>query len=139
MRKYNIRTWGETTLLWCGYADEIAPFFAFTCINAAAELFIDSTFTNFVLSINALKTEKKISININQDQYLDSIISLPGKQLKNVKEFKYLEAVLNYLQPCTGKQNLINKFNLQMQNSPKCLTYYKTSKSTYVFVSSSFN
>ena len=70
-------------------------------------------------------------MTINQD--IDSIIFLRGEQLKNVKEFKYLGTILNYLQPNTGEAELNQP--IQLAISLKCLTCYKTYKSTYVFVS----
>ncbi|XP_066923477.1 uncharacterized protein [Clytia hemisphaerica] len=103
MRASGIRTWGEATLSWCGYADDIVLFLlSLEGISAATEL-LDLTFTAFGFTINVSKTE---TMTINQDQYLDSIISLREEQLKNVKEFKYLGAVLNHLQPNTGEAEL---------------------------------
>ncbi|XP_066935519.1 uncharacterized protein [Clytia hemisphaerica] len=109
MRASGIRTWGEATLSWCGYADDIVLFLlSLEGISAATEL-LDLTFTAFGLTINVSKTE---TMTINQEQHLDSIISLREEQLKNVKEFKYLGAVLNHLQPNTGEAELNQRIQL---------------------------
>ncbi|XP_066919328.1 uncharacterized protein [Clytia hemisphaerica] len=109
MRANGIRTWGETTLSWCGYADDIVLFLlSLEGISAATEL-LDLTFTAFGLTINVSKTE---TMTINQEQYHDSIICLREEQLKNVKEFKYLGAVLNHHQPNTGEAEVNQRIQL---------------------------
>lgn len=138
MREQNTRNWGETTLSWCGYADDIVLFLlSLEGINAATEL-LDSTFTTFGLTINVSKTE---TMTINQDQYFDSIISLRGKQLRNVKEFRYLGAALNYLQPTTGEAELnqrIQLANAKFAEMSNLLQNFQTNLRVRIFFLDSF-
>lgn len=112
MRNNDIKTWGESSLPWSGYADDIVLFLlSAEGAHKATEL-LDRIFTSFGLSINVSKTE---TMSINSDENVESFVTLRGEKLKNVEQFKYLGAVLHYKQPNTGETELNHR--IQMANA----------------------
>lgn len=114
MRTNVIRPWGNAILPWCGYADDLVLFLQSKNGIQAASNLLDRTFSKFGLSINRSKTETMVVNQSDPDSYDESIISLTGTALKNVKEFKYLGAYLNYLEPNTGDTEINHR--IQMAN-----------------------
>ena len=145
MRLQNTKYSGCSTLPWCGYADDLVLFLqSRESLLQAAEL-LDQMFKEFGLSINNSKTETMI---LNTDEYIESIISLRGKNLNNVSVFKYLGAFINSNQPNTGESeinhriqlaqvkfaemsNLLQNFQIQLKTRIMFLNCYVRSRLTY--------
>ena len=76
---------------------------------------MNEVFQNFGLKINVSKTETMILNHqeITPEEYPESIISLEGCALKNVKEFRYLGANLHHDDPSTGDAELNHRISME--------------------------
>ena len=83
---------GDLTLDWSGYADDLMIIFdndGSLCRRGVGIL--DATFKRYRLSINTSKTKTMILNQQNENRdYPNTISSLRGKQLENVRTYKYL-------------------------------------------------
>ena len=108
MRQNGNRCWGEDTLSWSGYADDLILFLLDSIGLQKAATLLNEVFAHFGLTINNIKTETMV-INhsiLDDALYSDSVITLQDVSLNNVKHFKYLGAVINYEEPNTGEAEL---------------------------------
>ena len=138
---------GKSLLEWCGYADDLVLF-----VNTQASLqrtieILDNLFSKFGLSINATKTETMI-INFAEEVYPESIVTLRGTPLKNVKEFRYLGACIRFDEPNTGDieinqriqmsqskfaemSNLLQNFSINLRTRVMFLNSFVRSRLSY--------
>ena len=95
MGQENLKSFGISTLSWCGYADDLILFLLeLSDLQKATDL-LESIFTRFGLNINVTKTESMI-INHSDQQYPQTIITLKNTALNNAENFKYLGASIRY-------------------------------------------
>ena len=117
MRQNNSKLFGEETLPWCGYADDLILFLLDCRGLQNATTLLDEVFHIFGLTVNELKTETMIlnPTQLESSVYPDSIVSLRNTALRNVSDFKYLGSVLCSEEPNTGDTELNNR--IQMANA----------------------
>ena len=101
MRFQGVRLWGDDTISWSGYADDLILFLLDNVSLQKAAVLLDQVFLRFGLTINKLKTETMI-LNCCDDPYPETVIQLGTTALKNVESFKYLGAMVNFDEPNTG-------------------------------------
>ena len=103
MRKSGEKLSGESSLPWCGYADDLILFLIDRSSLQLASTLLDQVFTDFGLQINETKTETMILNHCYLDtDYPDSIIYIRNVPLKNTIEFKYLGSCISPNEPNTG-------------------------------------
>ena len=104
----------HVVLPWCGYADDLILFLLDQVGLQKATCALDEVFQRFGLKINATKTETMILNykNLSSEEYPESIVTLNGTDLRNVKEFKYLGANVHHEEPNTGEVELNLRFQL---------------------------
>ena len=101
---------GDLWLLWLGFADDLA-----ILADSAEELqqaleILYSIFTRFGLQMSLVKTETMImSADIEEENYPESICTLDGQKLKNVKTFKYLGQKFQFNEPYTASVELLTR------------------------------
>ena len=98
---------GKLTLDWCGYADDLLLVFDdIESLRQGIEI-LDETFRRYRLSINSSKTKTMI-LNQQYDngEYPTTIGLLRGKELDNVKIYRYLGCEIKFDEPTTGTTEL---------------------------------
>ncbi len=116
-RESNQKTEGSCNLPWSGYADDLILFLLDQVGLQKATCMLDEVFRSFGLTINESKTESMI-LNykyLSSEEYPESIVTLNGSSLRNVKEFNYLGAYLHHEEPNTGEVELNHR--IQLANS----------------------
>ena len=92
---------------WIGYADDIALFFTTKSVLQRAMDELSKTFKRFGFSINISKTKTMI---LNQQhfgtEYPSTICKLDGKDLENVKVFRYLGSQIRFDESTTGNEEI---------------------------------
>ena len=98
---------GTHTTDWIGYADDIVLIFEDTKNMQRAINLLTTTFSSYHLELNISKTKSMILNHqyLNTD-YPTSIAIVNGKNIENVKVFKYLGCQLSYNEPSTGNSEL---------------------------------
>ena len=100
---------GDLTLDWSGYADDLMIFFDNEDSLCRGVGILDATFKRYRLSINTSKTKTMILNQQHEDRdypYPSTISSLRGKQLENVRTYRYLGCEIKYNEPTTGETEL---------------------------------
>ena len=98
---------GEFTLDWCGYADDLQLAFDDEESLQQGIVTLDETFRQYRLNINTSKTKTMIlSQQHDEREYPKSIATLRGKQLENVRTYRYLGCEIKYDEPTTGETEL---------------------------------
>ena len=116
MRNNNIKSWGSSSLPWCGYTDDLILFTLNVHSLQRAATLLDHVFTNFGLKINESKTETMILIHsYTKIQYPKSIITLRNVSLKNSYEFKYLGSLVSHSEPNTGDIEINHRIQLEQK------------------------
>ena len=90
--------YGDCTFDWFGYADDVVLAFADNESLANGLKLLNETFSRFLLTINCSKTKTMI-LNHHEENYPESITSLNGIIIVNVKVFLYLGSQIHYNQP----------------------------------------
>ena len=102
---------GSHSVDWVGYAGDIEMFFENVENIQKCITLIDQIFKKFNLNINVSKTKTMIfNFNCNYEnleQYPDTISSLNGKPIENVKSFKYLGDIIK----CESHQQVMLNLN----------------------------
>jgi hypothetical protein len=113
-RENNQSLEGECILPWCGYADDLILFLLDQKGLQKATSLLNEVFHSFGLKINVSKTETMILNHqeLSSEEYPESIVTLEGCPLNNVKEFKYLGANLHNEEPNTGEVELNHRIQL---------------------------
>ena len=98
---------GEMKVDWCGYADDLLLVFNDEPSLCKGITLLDETFTKYKLSINITKTKTMIlNQHLEGREYPKSIAKLRGKELENVKCYKYLGCEIKFDEPTTGLTEL---------------------------------
>ena len=105
--------YGEHQIDWIGYADDLnLAFKDKTNLEKGARI-LNTVFKRFKLKINIGKTKTMIfNFNGPDDEYPESILSLDGKRIDNVKTFKYLGSQVQYDQPTTGDTEITCRIDM---------------------------
>ena len=110
--------YGTATVKGSGYADDIVNFFETADDLQKALLILNNVFERFGLQINCSKTETKIINFLGQEgTYPQSICSLRGTKINNVKTFKYLGCKIDFNDPGIGPSELNNTGKINSGNS----------------------
>lgn len=98
---------GDLELLWVAFADDVL-----LCFESAADLrrgllLLVELLDEFDLHISEKKTETlimnaKFDSDVEENGYPESLLSIHGETIKNVKSFRYLGSWLHEAQPATG-------------------------------------
>ena len=116
-------SYGTKMISWVGYADDIVLVFEDNLNMQEGLIMLNKTFKRFGLKINVSKTKSMIfNFDGLEAEYPDSICSLEGGRIDNVKKFIYLGASIWYNDPLTGDAEL----NQRME-SAEC-KYYEHAK-----------
>lgn len=97
---------GQHDADWSGYADDLELFFeTLEDLQLGLEI-LHSVFQRFGLTVNLKKTKTMI-FNYNDDQlenqeYLNSIVTLQNQPVENVATFRYLGDKIKFDEPATG-------------------------------------
>ena len=103
----NITTAGDMKIDWSGYADDLMIFFNDKNSLESGVNKLDIIFKQYGLSINCTKTKTMIlNQHYSNDEYPITIASLRGKQLENVKVYRYLGCDIKFNEPKTGETEL---------------------------------
>jgi len=98
---------GNLKIDWCGYADDLLLVFNDEDSLKQGIKILDATFRRYRLKINEKKTKSMI---FNQQfegrEYPSSISSLNGKQLENVKSYRYLGSEIRFDEHTTGETEI---------------------------------
>ena len=150
LRNEQINLNGSSVLPWCGYADDLVLFLIdLNSLHISAGL-LNNVFEKFGLTINKAKTETMI---INYDAtnaiaYPETITSIDGTPLNNVRKFKYLGCHIDCIEPSTGDteinhriqvamlkftemSNLLQNFQINLKTRVKFLNSFVRSRLTY--------
>ena len=105
--------YGEHQIDWIGYADDLnLAFKDKTNLEKGARI-LNTVFKRFKLKINIGKTKTMIfNFNGQDDEYPESILSLDGERIDNVKTFKYLGSQVQYDQPTTGDTEITCRIDM---------------------------
>ena len=113
MRNSNEKLSYESSLPWCGYADDLILFLIDRSSLQQASTLLDKVFTDFGLQINETETKTMILNHCYLDtDYPDSIIYIRNVPLKNTVQFKYLGSCISSNEPNTGDIEI--NFRIQM-------------------------
>ena len=105
--------YGEHKIDWIGYADDINIAFKDENNLEKGARILNTVFKRFKLKINIGKTKTMIfNFNGNDDEYPESILSLDGEKIDNVKTFKYLGSQVQYDQPNTGDTEITCRIDM---------------------------
>ena len=105
--------YGEHSIDWIGYADDINIAFKDNTNLKRGARILNTVFKRFKLKINLGKTKTMIfNFNGADREYPESILSLDGEKIDNVKVFKYLGSQVQYDQPCTGDTELTCRIDM---------------------------
>ena len=98
---------GEFNLDWVGYADDLMLTFNDKDSLQQGIILLDEIFTEYRLKINTKKTQTMIfNHQYSEQEYPASISSLRGKDIENVKKYKYLGCEIKYNEASTGETEL---------------------------------
>ena len=150
MRNSNEKLSGESSLPWCGYADDLVLFLIDRSSLQQASTLLDQVFTDFGLQINETKTETMILNHCYLDtDYPDSIIYIRNVPLKNTVQFMYLGSCISSNEPNTGDieinfriqemafgkfasmSNLFHNIGIHLSTRVKFLNSFVRSRLTY--------
>ena len=99
--------YGQHNLDWIGYADDLVMTFDSTHDLKKGLNIINNLFKRFGLSINATKTRSMIiNFEQNESEYPNTISTLDGVNIENVKVFKYLGCQIHYKEQTTGNAEI---------------------------------
>ena len=99
--------WGEFTLDWCDYADDLQLAFEDEESLQTGIVILDEIFRKYRLNINTSKPKTMIlNQQYEEREYPTSIATLRGKQLENVTTYRYLGCEIKYDEPTTGETEL---------------------------------
>ena len=109
----NTETRGFHILDWIGYADDLTLMFNDSQSLCKGLELLDKTFKRFGLAINVSKTKTMI-INYNgtASTYPETITSLNGENIGNVKEFPYLGYTIKFDEATTGDTEIELRIDL---------------------------
>ena len=104
---------GNLNLLWVGFADDIQiQFTTVEDLRTGLDLLV-AIFDEFDLHLSEKKTETMIfNAECDDADYPETLHTVNGIELKNVKVFKYLGSKLQYNQPGTGDTEIESRINL---------------------------
>ena len=102
---------GTGVYCWLGYADDLViPSESQEKLQIASNL-LSEIFSRFGLVISIDKTKSMI-MNFKGDSYPESILSINGIAIDNVKEFKYLGSTVTYNEPGTSTIELDQRIGM---------------------------
>ena len=105
--------YGETIIDWIGYADDINIAFKDQSNLEKGARILNTVFKRFKLEINLGKTKTMIfNFNDANLEYPESILSLDGVRIDNVKEFKYLGSKVKFDEPGTGDTEITSRIDM---------------------------
>ena len=100
-------TVGTNTIDWIGYADDIVLVFEDELQMQRAINLLSAIFKRYHLELNKSKTKTMIlNHQYLNTEYPESVITVNGEHIKNVKVFKYLGCQIKYDEPSTGNLEL---------------------------------
>ena len=97
----NIDRYGNHIFDWLGYADDLVIAFADNGSLQKGITLLDEIFKRYHLKINISKTKTMI-MNWTDPMYPETVCSLNGKKVDNVKTFVYLGCLVKHDEPYTG-------------------------------------
>ena len=127
MRNNNVKSWGLSSLPWCGYADDLILFMIDLHSLQKATTILDKVFSSFGLRINESKTETMILNHMYlEGEYPESIISFRNVYLKNSSQFTYLGSHVFLNEPNTGDIEINHRIQMAQVTSElkRGVTYY---------------
>ena len=102
MRNKNVKLWGPSIVLWCGYTDDLILFMLDIYLLQRATTILDEVITNYGLCIIVSKTKIMILNHILiEAEYSDTIFSLRYVSFQNSTEFKYIGSFISQNKPNT--------------------------------------
>ena len=101
--KFELGHIGKRSVSWVGYADDIVLAFKSVLDLRKGLEVLNNVFKRYQLNINASKTKTMIfAFPQDDNDYPETICSLDGKKIDNVKIFKYLGANIHFRESATG-------------------------------------
>ena len=98
---------GNFNLDWCGYADDLLLAFNNETSLCKGITILDKISKRYRLSINPTKTKSMIlNQHLEGRDYPVSIAKLEGREIENVKSYKYLGSEIKHDEPTTGVTEL---------------------------------
>ena len=111
---------------WIGYADDIALCLDSKPLLQKAVNELSETFKRFGLNINVSKTKTMIINNdVISDVYPTTICKLDGKEIENVKVFRYLGGNIKFDEQNTGDEEI----ELRIESAES--KFYETGKKLF--------
>ena len=103
---------GELELLWAGFADDIGLAFDNEADLKTGLDLLAQIFEEFDLHLSEGKTETMILNDDRDEEYPETLHTINGVDLKNVKVFKYLGSKIQNDQPSTGDTEIESRIEL---------------------------
>ena len=107
------RSGSELNLSWVGFADDVGIFHRTESELISGIKILVSVFEEFDLHLSEKKTETMIfNDDRNDEEYPQTLLTINGHQLKNVKTFTYLGSRLKNDESFTGDFEVLSRINL---------------------------
>ena len=103
--QFGLGSFGHVTVDWLGYADDLVLLLSDIEILRKGLDILNKTLKRYQLEINHSKTKTMI-MNFEEEFYPTTISNIEGKDIDNVKVFRYLGCQVHFKQATTGDEEL---------------------------------